>query len=237
MKRILAIFGVMVLVITLNSCEKLNTNASSSKKLTIEGTWVRLPGPSGDRTDLAIGGITGQPDNRVYMCEKKGSTVAGLYKGLYSNNTIIWDAEYGLPNFSVKLIGIELELDCSVCLPTKYQQGTWSDECGPLTYPTKNIAVGLINNDIPGITITGLTIDGIITPLQLIEGSVTSPDCSSANGHVTVNSSKSQHLVIVQYLRNGVSYENGSMIYSPDLAVTCNQFKFRDNGVVFLVKF
>jgi hypothetical protein len=135
MKNFKTIVSLMLILIsiTLNSCEK------NDAKSAIEGTWVRLPGPSGDRTDLAIGGIPGEPSNRVYMCEKKGSNTAGFYKGTYSSNTIVWDAVYNLPNFSVKIVDNELELDCNVCLPTKYQKGTWSGECGPLQYSPKNI--------------------------------------------------------------------------------------------------
>lgn len=97
-----------------------------------KGTWVRLPGPSGDRTDLAIGNIPGEPSSRVYMCEKKGSTAAGFYKGTISGSTIEWDAVHNLPEFTVSMDGSELILDCGPCLPTPYKSGAWSGECGPL---------------------------------------------------------------------------------------------------------
>ncbi len=238
MKNFKTIVSLILISIMLNSCEKDDPTKDDSA---IEGTWVRLPGPSGDRTDLAIGGITGEPSNRVYMCEKRGSTAAGFYKGTYSNKAIVWDAVYGLPNFSVNIVDNELELDCNVCLPTKYQKGAWSGECGPIVYATKNIAVGLINNDLTGITVKGLTIDNIITPLQLISGSVTSPDCSSGNSFISVNDDILQHQVITKWsLNGGVDKESYIMIDKSVLTDGCNKFKFRYDPriqMLYIVKF
>ncbi|MBK8787855.1 MAG: hypothetical protein IPN43_15505 [Chitinophagaceae bacterium] len=52
-------FSVVLLLslLLLNACEKTDTGDN----LDVMGTWVRLPGPSGDRTDLAIGGIANEP--------------------------------------------------------------------------------------------------------------------------------------------------------------------------------
>lgn len=66
------------------------------------GVWQRFGSPSGYNTDLQIGNIPGQPENRVYMCEHPGSPSAGLYKGLISGYIITWDAAYGLPDAEFK---------------------------------------------------------------------------------------------------------------------------------------
>lgn len=98
----------------------------------IEGVWVRLPGPSGDRTEIAVGGIDGESSDRVYMCEKKGSTAAGFYKGTLNGNVVTWDSSHNLPDAHLSRVGGELELDypdCEVCLPTRYKSGSWSGEC------------------------------------------------------------------------------------------------------------
>jgi hypothetical protein len=114
-----------------DSDEGTNNNNNSSLK----GVWTRLPGPSGDRTDLAIGGIEGESSERVYMCEKQGSTAAGLYKGYIDGHYITWDAEYGLPDTYIEIVGGKLEFsypDCSFCLVTDYERGSWGGDCGLL---------------------------------------------------------------------------------------------------------
>lgn len=100
------------------------------------GVWTRLPGPSGDRTDLAIGGIDGESSDRVYMCEKHGSTAAGLYKGYIDGNVITWDSEYGLWDTHLDVVNGILEFsypDCDVCLVTDYKSGSWGGDCGDLS--------------------------------------------------------------------------------------------------------
>ncbi|MBK6381424.1 MAG: hypothetical protein IPF72_17810 [Chitinophagaceae bacterium] len=120
------------------------------------GTWVRLPGPSGDRTDLAIGGIANEPANRVYMCEKRGSTAAGFYKGTYSNGVITWDSQYNFPDYTATVDGSQLVIDCNVCLPTYYDVGSWSGECGPLENTSKKLLLALENSAYGGIPLMGL---------------------------------------------------------------------------------
>src|SRR6185436_12122936 len=123
------------------------------ENLPIEGVWVRIIGASGDKTELAIGGIDGEPANRVYMCELKGSTAAGLYKGiLTSDNTIIWDNP-NLPKTYVSIKGSELEFDYKCCnaLPTYYKPGKWTAECGPLKNTEIKLAVGLNVNEVGGV--------------------------------------------------------------------------------------
>lgn len=99
------------------------------------GIWKRIVQSSGDETDIAIGGITGEPSNRVYMCELNGSTAAGFYKGTLNGNTVVWDTQYGIPDFVLTLVGSSMELTvpaCPSCLTTTYVTGTWSGQCGPL---------------------------------------------------------------------------------------------------------
>lgn len=105
--------------------EEITDNSGS-----VYGIWVRTIGTSGDRTDIAIGGIANEPSNRVYMCEYKGSV--GLYKGYIDGNTITWDETYRLPKASATLKNNQLELyypSVSYSLPTLYDKGTWSDNC------------------------------------------------------------------------------------------------------------
>jgi len=102
----------------------------------VAGIWTRYPGPSGDRTDLAIGGIAGEPANRVYMCEKEGSATPGLFKGSISGNTIVWDSQYGLPNSNVQLVNGDLVLSypsVEWSIPTSYGPGSWGGDCGSLS--------------------------------------------------------------------------------------------------------
>ena len=119
-------------------CEKESDSNNSNNSLS--GVWVRTDGPSGDETDIAIGNITGEPENRVYMCESQGSV--GLYKGYINGNTITWDSEYGLPDASVKKVGSQLEFyypSVSFSVPTLYDSGSWSNNCGELEDTPKNI--------------------------------------------------------------------------------------------------
>lgn len=132
----------LILVSTLfSSCEKdddLNTSpgggGGSTSGSIYKGTWVRDLGASGDETDLAIGNISGEPSDRVYMCEWKGSV--GLYKGTISGNIITWDTKYGLPDAEIGLESGKLTLyypSVSYSLKTYYSSGTWTSKCGPLS--------------------------------------------------------------------------------------------------------
>ncbi len=120
-------------------CEK-ETESDNGNSSSLSGIWVRTLGASGDETDIAIGDISGEPSNRVYMCEWKGAV--GLYKGYISGSTITWDSQYGLPNASVRKVGSQLEFyypSVSGSLPTYYNAGSWSNRCGELKYTPKNI--------------------------------------------------------------------------------------------------
>lgn len=98
------------------------------------GRWERQVGSNGDYTEIAVGNITGEPSNRVYMCEKNGSA-AGLYKGYLNGSTITWDAEFGVPDFVVSIQGERFVVNvpsCSFCLPTYYDEDPWEGLCGPI---------------------------------------------------------------------------------------------------------
>ncbi|CAM3469137.1 hypothetical protein [Aequorivita lipolytica] len=98
------------------------------------GRWQRYGSPSGYQTDLAIGNIPGQPENRVYMCEHPGSPSAGLYKGTIEGTTITWDAVHNLPNAVFNLLGSgpDRTLYFGVGNPSdagKYTLGVWTGTC------------------------------------------------------------------------------------------------------------
>ena len=128
----LLLASILVLSCEDDSEEETNNNNNGGS---FAGVWTRLPGPSGDRTDLAIGGIEGEPSNRVYMCEKRGSTAAGLYKGYIDGNYITWDDEHGLWDTYLEIVDGTLEFsypECDVCLVTDYERGSWGNDCGAL---------------------------------------------------------------------------------------------------------
>jgi hypothetical protein len=176
-KNVSLILALLALMIFINGCDDAEDEESSGPT-EVEGMWVRIVGASGDRTDLAIGGIDGEPENRVYMCEKKGSTAAGLYKGiLTSSNVIVWDDN--LPDTYIRIVNGQLEFDYKCCgaLPTYYNSGIWDeDECGPLENTTIQLAVGIYSNQ---SNIRGVTVDNIPVPLTILNSTVTAPDCSS----------------------------------------------------------
>ncbi len=127
--RFLKVLGVFLLCTTpfFMGCEsdeeELGGGADS-----LYGVWVRTNGPSGDETEIAIGGISGEPENRVYMCESVGTT--GLYKGYINGNTISWDN--GMADARVVLVGNQLEFDypsLDYIIPTLYNRGSWSGDC------------------------------------------------------------------------------------------------------------
>jgi hypothetical protein len=128
-RSFLQIVLIGMLFTTILSCEKTDDDTSSGYK----GTWVRAIGASGDETDIAIGNITGESENRVYMCEWRGAV--GLYKGTINGDIIHWDATYGLPDAQVGLESGRLTFyypSVASSLKTYYDDGTWSSHCGPL---------------------------------------------------------------------------------------------------------
>jgi len=138
----------MSLLAFVYSCERENDNEEDEDDIentttSPRGVWVRTLGASGDKTDIAIGGIANEAENRVYMCEYKGTV--GLYKGYIDGNTIVWDSSHNLPNASAKLKGTQLELyypSVSYSIPTLYDKGNWSGNCGALSGGTSGSTNG-----------------------------------------------------------------------------------------------
>ena len=135
LKHPLKYFFSLLMILNLSSCELEEELTDDEDSVELTGVWVRTLGASGDKTDLAIGVITGEA-TRVFMCEKRGSTAAGFYKGNLYDNTIVWDATYGLPDTRLRMVGTQLEFSypsVAGSLPTLYNSGSWSAECGPLS--------------------------------------------------------------------------------------------------------
>jgi len=186
-----------------------SNTGSTTGTSSVTGTWVRLPGPSGDRTDVAIGVIKNEPTNRVYMCEKKGSTAAGLYKGTITNNVVKWDAQYGLPDaeFTLSSGRLVVQYKVSGSLATPYDKGAWSGECGPLeNVPPTKVAVVLP----AGLTgIVGITIDGKSVPYTSLAAGATAPDCTNPRNTYTLpapanrNSTGEYYKVVVTHRGQG----------------------------------
>src|SRR5690606_37367674 len=89
---------ILFAMLFISACEK----DESSTKESATGVWQRYGSPNGYNTDLAVGNIPGEPENRVYMCEHPGSPSAGLYKGYINGDIISWDALHGLPDAEFK---------------------------------------------------------------------------------------------------------------------------------------
>jgi hypothetical protein len=229
---LICLFGVSL---GLWSCEKSDDAGPDG----ISGTWQRVRGPSGDVTDIAIGGITGEPDDRVYMCEHKGSSAAGLYKGTIAGEVITWDATYGLPNATFTTDGDERTLafpSISWSIPTNYKRGPWRGECGPLENSSKKIAVGLPMS-MQG-TIIGASVEGIEVPLTLLTNTVTAPDCSSHSFIELPATSANADYYTTKVRYTGISVdtfqpytrEQGGVILKSQLNNGCNLFTVDDNG-------
>jgi uncharacterized protein (TIGR02145 family) len=209
MKTLKSISMLLVATTMFFSCSKEEDNNGYGSSLT--GVWVRTDGPSGDQTNIAIGNIPGEPENRVYVCEYVGNV--GLYKGYLNGNTITWDSNYGLPDASVKRVGAQLEFyypSVSYSIPTLYDSGQWSSQCGSLENSSIKLAVGLDNSS-SATVISNVTIDGIAIPLQLLNSVTTMPDCDTPNWYLTLpepaqsNQNGGYYLVKVTFSQEGVS--------------------------------
>jgi hypothetical protein len=242
MRKIISGFTLLAMMLVFNSCLDFGNSEDEEETPEIEGkVWVRVIGASGDKTELAIGGIDGEPANRVYMCELKGSTAAGLYKGiLTSDNMIDWDDN--IPNTYLRIKGSELEFDYRCCgaLPTYYKQGVWTGECGPLKNTTIQLAVGLNNSEMGDVTIKGVSVDGKAVPLTLLNSVTTAPDCSS-NSFLTLpkptksNQNGGYYTVSVTYSAVGISgpytATDSETWYEYYFKTGCNKYKVGINGM------
>lgn len=250
MKKYYLLLSFSLLAFLINSCDIIPdpTQDSSPSETSIEGTWVRLIGASGDRTDLAIGGIEGEPENRVYMCEKRGSTAAGFYKGYLNGDMITWDEQYNLPDTYLQIVGPELEFDYRCCgaVPTYYERGDWSGECGPLENTSIILAVGLDNRDFYETTIRSVTIDGISVPLAVLNETTTEPDCEGYEAITlpapaqTGDSGSGYYMVEITYSYQGADTQWHTEVsrkawYKHYFDVGCNKYKIGWNNGYTLI--
>jgi len=237
MKKISIILNVICLFL-ITSCSQEDSGDSA-----LSGVWVRVNGASGDRTEIAIGGIEGESENRVYMCEKRGSSTAGLYKGYLDGDVITWDDTHNLPLFYVYMDGGQLivDVDCDICIDTPYDRGSWSGECGLLEMQDEyKLAVGLNNDLFPDdIVINNVTIDNIPVPLTLLNNTVTEADCST-HSFVQLGEPLQEYqgsgyyLVRITFSGQGVSgpytTEHQMAIYKAHLEPGCNVRQVADTG-------
>lgn len=126
---------IFSLFLIFNCCSSSDNGNSNSGDNGFMGIWTRIIGASGDETDIAIGNIPNEPENRVYMCEKEGSATPGLFKGTINGNIITWDKAYNLPDAYLKRIGDNLEFSypsVNWSIPTTYKKGSWNGYCATL---------------------------------------------------------------------------------------------------------
>jgi len=128
----------IIVFFTFSACTEIDSSGGSPT-----GVWQRYNSPKGYKTDLAIGNIPGEPENRVYMCEHPGSPTSGLYKGYINGNTISWDPSHGLPDADFNEVGGgERTLYFGVGAVSdagKYKKGVWTNTCGELKKTSKRI--------------------------------------------------------------------------------------------------
>lgn len=202
------------------------------------GIWKRIESPKGYQTDLAVGGIPGEPANRVYMCEHPGSPSAGLYKGTISGETITWDAVHGLPTAKFYERDGFMRLWFSVAPEDeagKYVKGVWTNTCGPLENSGKKIIVGFRIDEHPNFTIKSVTIDTSNCPIIQLSASMPVPDCVSGNFVYSPFSNSNSLNVNITYSSidmNGQPYTKTelSSLHRSQLASGCNKFKVDNSG-------
>ncbi len=206
------------------------------------GIWKRIESPKGYQTDLAVGGIPGEPANRVYMCEHPGSPSAGLYKGTISGETITWDAVHGLPTAKFYERDGFMRLWFSVAPEDeagKYVKGVWTNTCGPLENSVKKIAVGFNpgENQNQYYSILSVKVENTTCPVTQLSTAVPAPDCTSGKFINSPSSSANPdyYTVSITYSSidmNGQQYTKTeqSVIYKVHLANDCNKFKVDNSG-------
>ncbi|MCB9045953.1 MAG: hypothetical protein H6550_07420 [Chitinophagales bacterium] len=204
------------------------------------GVWQRFNSPNGYNTDLAIGGIKGEPENRVYMCEHPGSPTAGLYKGYISGETITWDAVHGLPNAKFYERDGVMRLWFTVGAEDdagRYKKGTWTNTCGALENSVKKIVVGYNNDDMQSYTVMSVTIEGVKCNPRQYSATLPLPDCTSGSYINTPTISGDYYNVSIVLGGNGVSgpYTTTfkSILYKSELTSDCNKLKIAYAGATW----
>lgn len=101
-----------------------------------EGEWNRYGHPQGYDTDLKVGGIPGEPANRVYMCTLPPTPAPGLYKGTLQADgaTIRWDAGHNVPDYVMQSTGTNTMVFFVPVVNAeggRYRRGNWRPgSCG-----------------------------------------------------------------------------------------------------------
>lgn len=216
--------------------------AGGGNNTSTEGVWLRYNSPNGYNTDLAIGGIPGEPANRVYMCEHPGSPSAGLYKGTISGEVITWDAVHGLPNAKfyerdgvMRLwftVGPEDEAG-------RYKKGAWTNTCSMTASTGKKIAVGFNkseNQDV-NLSINSIKIENVNCPITMLSASVPAPECTSGKFITPPTSSANPDYYMVSITYSSLDLNSQpytkteqSIIYKTHLIDGCNKFKADNSG-------
>jgi hypothetical protein len=180
--------------------------------------WQRFNSPKGYQTDLAIGGIKGEPATRVYMCEHPGSPSAGLYKGTINGTVITWDAVHGLPNAKFYERDGVMRLWFTVGPEDdagRYKKGTWTSTCGKLENSSRKIVVAYKKADTPEFSISSVKIENINCPITQLTASVTTPECSTNKFIMTpaTSANADYYTVSITYSAEGINgpyNQNGS---------------------------
>jgi hypothetical protein len=198
-----------------------------------EGVWNRFGSQFGYETDVAFGGIAGEPANRVYMCELPGSPSAGLYKGTLSDDKriITWDAQYGLPEYEVTFTRNGAEMDFFVLdggqKAGQYEKGQWTGNCdlemasGQLVSTARTAVV--VKTSMGGGA-TSVRINGTSFPMR-----TETTECSAANAITIPKPTRDDGIIPVSISYSGVGVSGpysgtaGSSLQYYNLVRGCNK--------------
>ncbi len=202
----------------LNKIEIVRNNSGWSLKMKStpnngggsSGVWQRFGSPNGYQTDLAIGNISGEPANRVYMCEHPGSPSAGLYKGYINGETITWDAVHGMPNAKFYERDGVMRLWFSIGPEDdagRYQPGAWTNTCGKLENSVKKILIVLNKSESPSLQVNSVTIEGVDCFINKYMDGEVIPDCQTGKTEYTPSSSANPgyYMVSITFSAEGIN--------------------------------
>jgi len=206
--------------------------------------WNRYGSEYGYETDIAIGGIAGEPDNRVYMCEKPGSPSAGLYKGYIEGNIITWDDVYNLPQTELEIS--DDEMNFYYLLATRnfagsYKKGEWTDECdlemenGKLVNDARSIVVIYDPAELGGIPILSLKLDNVNLPLRVLGTQSCSNAVSAPRPSLPVGSDH-PYMCMMTLVYEGAMSGQQTVQHAVDMSVLkrgCNVLQLVSDGTPF----
>ena len=196
--------------------------------------WQRYNSPKGYNTDLAIGGIAGEPANRVYMCEHPGSPTAGLYKGYINGETITWDAVHGLPSAKFYERNGVMRLWFSVGPEDDagmYKKGTWTNTCGKLENSVKKVLIVFKPEEHSSISVSSVKIEGINYAINYYSNNSSIPNCETGKTFLVPSSSSNQdyYKVSITYGGEGVNgfytKTEESILMKSDLNGSCTRLE------------